>query len=46
MLDGFKEKYFFIRIVKHWNGLSRELVKFLFMENFKSPQEKVHSTLV
>lgn len=41
--DGFKEKRLYY---KHWNGLSRELVKSPSMETFKIEKDKAQSTLI
>jgi len=41
-----RKKFFRMRVVKHWNGLSREVVDAPFLETFKARLDGALSNLV
>jgi len=41
-----RKKYFAIRVVKHWNGLPREVVEAPSLETFKARLDGALSNLV
>ena len=43
---GYKEKYFTIRMVRHWNRLPRDVVDALSLETFKAWLDQALSTLI
>ncbi|KFV03075.1 hypothetical protein N339_12525, partial [Pterocles gutturalis] len=40
------DKFFTVRVVRHWNRLSREIVDALFFEVFKARLDEALSNLV